>query len=59
VGQGPATGEKNAQAGDEKGRESEQGKDWQQREGTHFLEMRRGERVREARTSETGKAHTS
>ncbi|KAJ7814325.1 hypothetical protein B0H14DRAFT_2604197 [Mycena olivaceomarginata] len=56
--QGRVTEEKHAPPGDEKGRESERGKDGRQRKSTHDLETRSRGRVREARMGDRGKAHT-
>jgi hypothetical protein len=53
------TDEKHALSRDEKGRESEQGKDWQQRRSMHSLGMGRGGKVSKARRSKRGEAHTS
>jgi hypothetical protein len=53
-----AAEEKHIQARDEKGRESEWGKDRQQRKSTHFLEARKGGQVSGVRTGDGGKAHT-
>jgi hypothetical protein len=55
----PVTEEKHALSRDKKRRESEQGKDWRQRKSTHCLEIRKGGKVSEARTSSRGKARTS
>jgi hypothetical protein len=54
----PVTEEKHAQARDKKGRESEWGKDQQQRRPTHSLKMRGGGEVSGARTGNKGKACT-
>jgi hypothetical protein len=57
--QGPATEAKGALSRDEKQRESEWGKDRQQRKYTHFLETRRRGKLSEARTGDRGNTRTS
>jgi hypothetical protein len=52
------TEEKHALPRDEKARESEQGKDGQQRKSTHSLETRRQGKVSKARMGDRGKALT-
>jgi hypothetical protein len=52
------TEEKHALPRDKKGRESDQGKERQQRKSTHCLETRRGGKVSKARMGNRGKART-